>query len=112
MIRRILFSTLSLAAASALFAADKADKFQFELQQSAVVHGTAFKPGDTKVTIVDGKATFTQGKVSVEVPVKVETAKDKYFQTRINYKDDRQITEIGVSGTNKRIVIQDSAAGQ
>jgi hypothetical protein len=112
MIRRILFSPLSLAAASAMFAADKADKFELTLQQAAVVHGTAFKPGDTKVTILDGKATFTQGKVSVQVPVKVETAKDKFFTTRINYKDDRQITEIGISGTNKRIVIQDSVAGQ
>jgi hypothetical protein len=112
MIRRILFSTLSLAAASALFAADKADKFEITLQQAAVVHGTAFKAGDAKVTVQDGKATFTQGKISVEVPVKVETAKDKYFTTRINYKDDHQITEIGVSGTTKKIVIQDSAAGQ
>ncbi len=108
MIRRLILSaTLS---AIALTAADKAEKFGITLQQPAVVQGTEFKAGDVSVSITDGKATIKQGKVSVEVPVKVEANKDKYFTTRISYKDDRKITEISVGGTNKHILLQDNAA--
>jgi acetamidase/formamidase len=104
-----LFSAISLAAASA---ADKTDNFGVNLHQPMVLNGTAFKAGDAKVQILDGKAVFTQGKTTASIPVKIETAKDKYSETRIGYKADRQINDIYVGGTNKHILFQETVGGQ
>lgn len=109
MIRRILLlSVISLAAASA---AEKAAKFEVTLYQTTVVNGTAFKAGATKVELADGKAVLKQGKLTAEIPVKVEIAKDKYVQTRIGYRE-HQITDISVGGTNKHILFPEVAGGQ
>jgi len=109
MIRRIaLFSLISLAAASA---ADKASKFEVTLYQPTTVNGTAFKVGDAKIEVADGKAVLKQGKLTTEVSVKVETAKDKFAQTRVGYKDN-QISDIFVGGTNKHILFPDAVGGQ
>ena len=114
MIRRILFlSLISLAAASA---ADKPTKFDVTLFQPVVLSGTAFKAGEAKIEIVNGKAVLKQGKLTAAATVKVETAKDKYFQTRIGYKEgtgaDLQLSDIYVGGTNKHILFTETAGGQ
>jgi|HubBroStandDraft_3_1064219.scaffolds.fasta_scaffold142558_2 hypothetical protein len=109
MIRRILLlSAISLAAVSA---ADKASKFEVTLYQTTVVNGTAFKAGDAKVELADGKAVLRQGKLTAEIPVKVEMAKDKYAQTRVGYRE-HQITDISVGGTNKHILFPEAVGGQ
>jgi acetamidase/formamidase len=112
MIRRVLM--LSLISLAAVSAADKAEKYSVNLYQPVVLNGTTFKPGDAKVAIVDGKAVFTQGKVSAQTPVKVETAKDKYLQTKIAYKDgnEHQISDIYVGGTTKHLLFTEAVAGQ
>ena len=109
MTKRILFlSLISLALASA---ADKTEKFGVNLYQPTVVNGTAFKAGDTKVEIIGGKAVLRQGKISVEVPVTVELAKDKYQGTRVGFRAD-QIRDICLGGTNKHILFTETAGGQ
>ena len=109
MIRRILLlSAISLAAVSA---ADRASKFDVTLYQTTVVNGTAFKAGGAKVELADGKAVLKQGKLTAEIPVKVETAKDKYAQTRVAYRE-HQITDISVGGTNKHILFPEAVGGQ
>jgi hypothetical protein len=110
MSKRILF--LSLISLAAVSAADKADKFGVNLYQPVVVNGTAFKAGDAKVEVADGKAIFKQGKLSAAVPVKVETGGDKFANTRIGYNADHQIKDIYVGGTNKHILFQETAGGQ
>jgi len=116
MIRRVLMlSLISLAAVSAADKSDtKAEKFSVNLYQPMVLNGTTFKSGDAKVAIVDGKAVFTQGKITAQTPVKVETAKDKYQQTKIAYKDgaDHQISDIYVGGTTKHLSFVEAVAGQ
>jgi len=108
MIRRILLlSAISLAVVSA---ADRS-KFDVTLYQTTVVNGTSFKAGDAKVELADGKAVLKQGKLTVEVPVKIEVAKDKYPQTRIGYRE-HQITDISVGGTNKHVVFAEAVGGQ
>ncbi len=108
--KRILFlSIISLAAASA---ADKADKFGVSLYQPVVVNGTAFKAGDARIELADGKAVFKQGKLTAAVPVKVETGADKFASTRVGYNADHQIKDIYVGGTNKHILFQETAGGQ
>ena len=110
MIRRIaLLSIISLAAANA---AEKPSKFEVSLYQNTVVNGTAFKAGDAKVELAEGKAVLTQGKLTAEIPVKVEISKNKYYQTRVAYKE-HQISDICVGGTNKHILFQEAVvAGQ
>ncbi len=108
MIRRILLlSAISLAAASA---ADKS-KYDVNLYQTTVVNGTAFKAGEAKIELADGKAVLRQGKLTAEVPVKVEIAKDKFFQTRVGYRE-HQITDISLGGTNKHILFPEAVGGQ
>ena len=109
MIRRILLlSAISLAAVSA---ADRGSKFEVNLYQTTVVNGTAFKAGEAKVELADGKAVLKQGKLTAEIPVKVEMAKDKFAQTRIAYRE-HQITDISVGGTNKHILFPEAVGGQ
>jgi len=107
--RMVMFSVISLAVASA---ADKTEKFGLNLYQPAVFNGTAFKAGDAKIEVADGKATVKQGKTSAQVTVKVETEQAKNPLTKIQYAADQKITDIWVGGTNKHLVFQDSAAGQ
>lgn len=111
MIRRIfMLGAISLAAVSA---ADKSDKFSVNLYQPVVLNGTTFKTGDAKVELQDGKVILTQGKVSVQVAVKVENGANKYQQTKLAYKDGDHLSEIFVGGTTKHILVQEaSAAGQ
>jgi hypothetical protein len=107
MIRRILLlSAISIAAVSA---ADR--KFDVTLYQTTVVNGTAFKAGDAKVELTGGKAVLKQGKLTAEIPVKVETAKDKFVQTRVGYRE-HQITDISVGGTNTHILFPEAVGGQ
>jgi hypothetical protein len=107
--KKIFF--LSLISVAAISAADKAEKFGVNLFQPTVINGTAFKAGDAKVEVVDGKATLRQGKLSVEVPVKVEETGEKYLNTRVGYRAD-QLKDICVGGTNKHIVFPETAGGQ
>lgn len=112
--RFVMVGVLSLISLAAASAADKSEKFGVNLYQPAVVNGTAFKAGDAKIEIADGKATVKQGKTTAEVSVKVETAPEKFPLTKILYKEgnEQRISDIWVGGTNKHIVFQDTAAGQ
>ena len=107
MIKRVLM--LSLISLAAVSAADKSDKFSVSLYQPVVLNGTSFKAGDAKLELVDGKAVLSQGKVTAQVPVTVETAKDKFAQTRIGFKEN-QISDISVGGTTKHILFKDAAS--
>lgn len=112
MIKRVLMlSLISLAAASA---ADKNSKFDVTLYQPVVLNGTAFKAGDAKIELAEGKAVLTQGKTTAQAPVKVEIGKDKYQLTRIGYKNgaNNQISDIYVGGTAKHVLFQEAVGGQ
>jgi hypothetical protein len=109
MIKRVLM--LSLISLAAVSASDKSTKFDVNLYQATTVNGTAFKAGDAKVELADGKVVLKQGKLSAEIPVKVEIAKDKYAQTRIGFKEN-QISDIFVGGTTTHIRFQEAVGGQ
>lgn len=105
--RSLLFlSVFSLAVASAA-------SVNLNLYQPTTVNGTEFKAGEAKLELLkDGKAVLKQGKLSAEVPVKVEANKDKYNYTSVTYKDgsDHQIKDIKVGGSTKHIIFE--APGQ
>lgn len=97
----LLLSVFSLALASAA-------GVDLNLIQPTVVNGTEFKPGEAKLELKDNKVVLKQGKLSAEVPVKVETNKDKYRFTSVGYNEsgDHQIKEIFLGGTTKHIVFE------
>jgi hypothetical protein len=109
MIQRVLM--LSLISLASVSAGEKNPKFEVTLYHSVVLNGTTFKAGDAKIEIVDGKAVFTQGKVSAQTPVKVELVKDKFLQTKIGFKDS-QISDVSIGGTNKHVLFQEAVGGQ
>jgi|ERR1700678_47172 hypothetical protein len=102
MIKRLLLlvSVVSLAVASA------ASNFNLNFYQPTVVNGTALKVGEAKIEVRDNKATIKQGKTSVEVSVKSETANAKYLYTTIGYKegDKHEIKDITLAGTTTKLV--------
>ena len=98
----LLFSAISLAVATA------ANIYRVDLYQPTTVNGTAFKAGEAKIELQEGKAVVRQGKTMAEATVKVETNKDKYAYTTVGYKDggDHQIKDICVAGTTTHIWFQ------
>lgn len=111
----LLLGVFSLAVASA---ANK--NFNVNLYQPVSVSGTEFKAGDAKIELKDNKVVVKQGKVTAEIPVKVEANKDKYVYTTVGYRDgaDHQIREICIGGTTTHIIFENPgtaapvAAGQ
>jgi hypothetical protein len=72
-----------------------------------VVKGSNLKPGEYQVTVGGDKATFVAGKTSVEAPVKVETATEKYRSTAVRYTTENGkavISEIRIGGTSTRLL--------
>ncbi len=104
MIKRFLLavSVMGLAVASA------ASNFNLNFYQPTVVNGTTMKVGEAKLEIHDNKAIVKQGKTSVEVNVKMETATQKYLYTTIGYKDgeNHQIKDITLAGTTTKVVFE------
>lgn len=100
----LLLSVFSLAVASAA-------NVSLTLIQPTVVNGTEFKPGEAKLELKDNKALLKQGKVTAEVPIKIESNQNKYRYTSVGYKEgaDHQIKEIFVGGTTKHIIFESPA---
>jgi hypothetical protein len=98
----LLVSAVSLAVASA------ANAYHIELYQPTVVNGTTLKTGDVRVEIKDNKAVLKQGKTSVEANIKVETAKIKFVNTTVGYKDNanHEIRDISLGGTTTRVIFE------
>jgi hypothetical protein len=100
----LFLSVFSLAVASAA-------NVNLTLIQPTVVNGTQFKPGDVKLELKDNKAVLKQGKVTAEVPVKIEANQNKYRFTSVGYKEnaDHEIKEIFVGGTTEHIIFETPA---
>jgi hypothetical protein len=81
--------------------------YKITLLQSCVLKGTDLKAGEYRLNLANDKVTIINGKQSVEVPVVVETAEQKYDSTAIRYTDQGgkpNITEIRLGGTKTRLV--------
>ena len=106
MLNKILV-TLTAAAAFTLSAAGVT--YKVSLLDDSTIGGKQFKAGDYKVELKDSDtALVVKGKKSVEVPVKTETAPNKFSTTEIEYVGDHQVKEIRVGGTNTKLVFGDT----
>lgn len=102
--KRIVFVFLVLALAVA-----SAKTYSVTLFQPSVVGGTELQPGDYKVDVQDSKVVIKSGKTSVESPVKVETAGEKFNATSVRYTNGDgkyRVQEIRLGGTNTKLVFE------
>ena len=97
----LTFATFGLALASA------ATSYKVTLFQPTLVAGKELKPGVYKVEVKDSTAVLSQGKESVEAPVKTESADSKFSNTSVRYRNGDgkyRIEEIRIGGTSTRLV--------
>ena len=99
----LTFATLALASASA------ASSYKVTFYQPTEVAGKELKPGVYKVEVKESTAVISQGKQSVEAPVKTETADSKYSSTTVRFRNGDgkyKIEEIRIGGTSTRLVFE------
>ena len=97
-----------LACGSVAFAAGNALKVN--IYQDSVIEGKTVKAGDYRVSMEGGNAVIRQGKESIVVPAKEESASSKFSNTELLYKDGTNLESIGVKGTNTKIVFESPTA--
>ncbi|HVO96719.1 MAG TPA: hypothetical protein VMT15_01565 [Bryobacteraceae bacterium] len=87
--------------------ASAAPVYKVTLTQPAVVAGSVVKPGDYKIVVNGEKAVLTSGKVTLEVPVKVETGKQKFAHTSVESREEGGkilLEDIQVGGTTTTLI--------
>jgi hypothetical protein len=107
MVKRFLvaFAILALAMASA-GTVPSSHVYMITLTQPVVVHGTQLAAGDYRLTIAGDKITMQtlKGKLTVDVPAKLETTTQKFDDTALRYSGTG-LAEIRLGGTKTRIVV-------
>jgi hypothetical protein len=101
---RLTFSFASLA-----LLASAAPAYKFTLTEPATIAGSAVKPGDYRVVVNGDKATLTSGKISLEVPVKVETGTQKFQHTSVESRSEagkQMVDDIQFGGTSTTLVFK------
>jgi hypothetical protein len=94
------FASLALIVASA-------GTHKLTLHQPSLINGKELKAGEYKIEVKDSIAVIRNGKSSVEAPVKIETAGDKFNATSVRYQNGDgkyRIQEIRLGGTNTKLV--------
>ena len=107
--KKLIIFVSSLAIVSALAIAGAANTYKVDLYQPTVVNGTTFKAGECKLELKDSQVLIKQGKKTVEAPVKVENAPNKFNSTSVGYTDGSHIQEIRLGGTTTRLVFEGSS---
>jgi|SRR5580698_181140 hypothetical protein len=100
--KTLLVSLVALG--SLAFAAG--NTFKVNLAQDSVVGGKSLKAGNYKISVENGNAVLTRGKESIQVPAKEETAPNKFAATELTYKDNANLEEVDLGGTNTRIIFE------
>jgi hypothetical protein len=101
---RLTFSFASLA-----LLASAAPAYRVTLTEPAVIAGSVVKPGDYRIVVNGDKATLTSGKISLEVPVKVETGTQKFSYTSVESRTEagkNMVDDIQIGGTSTTLVFK------
>lgn len=104
----VLFALFALVAAIAGTVPATGPSYHVKLLRPSVVKGTVLKEGDYRVNLGKDTVTIVRGKVSVEVPAKIETADSKFDNTAVRYIDEggkSKISEIRFGGTKTRVLL-------
>lgn len=98
------FAILALGVASA------ASSYKITLPSDTWAGDTQLKAGDYKVQVEGDKATFMQGKTSIQVVASVETAAKKFSDTTLE-SSGTKLQAIDIGGTTTKIVIKAGKSG-
>lgn len=109
MLRKFLlaFAILALAAAFAGTVPTHGPACHITLAEPAVVQGTPLSPGEYRVTVNIDKATFSIGKQSWTVNVKVSNDERKFDTTAVRFIQEagkQNITEIRIGGSKTKLL--------
>ncbi len=108
MIKKLVLAFAALALATAFGGAVSGVHYKITLLQPSVVKGTELKAGEYRLQLVNETATITGQKLTVDVPVKVETNERKYDSTAIRYIEQNGkaiVSEIRIGGTKTKLLI-------
>jgi hypothetical protein len=103
----VAFAILALALASAGTVPAPGSSYKVTLMQPSVVKGNELKAGEYRLNLGVEKVTIVNGKLSIEVPVTVESVDKKFETTAIRYTDQNgkaSISEIRLGGTKTKLV--------
>ena len=103
----VAFAILALALAVAGTVPGAGGSYKITLLQPSVVKGNALKAGEYRLNVGTEKVTIVNGKDSIDVPVKIESADKKFETTAIRYTDEggkATISEIRLGGTKTKLV--------
>jgi len=106
MFKKFVLSFVILALAAAFAGTvPSVHSYRITLAQAAIVNGTDLKAGEYRLNVDASKITLVNGKLSVDVPAKIETVEKKFDDTAIRYTGN-VIAEIRIGGTKTKIVLQ------
>ena len=108
MIKKLVVAFAVLALAAAFAGGVSGVTYKITLLQPSVVKGTALKAGEYRLQILNETATLTGQKLTVDIPVKVETTERKFENTAIRYVEQdgkAMISEIRIGGTKTKLLI-------
>ncbi|HEY2017719.1 MAG TPA: hypothetical protein VGH38_29640 [Bryobacteraceae bacterium] len=103
----LAFAILALALATAGTVPGGAGSYKITLLQASTVKGNALQAGDYRLNVGPEKVTIVSGKLSIDVPVTVESVDKKYETTAIRYSEEGgkpAISEIRIGGTKTKLV--------
>ncbi len=104
----VLFALFALVAAIAGTVPATGPSYSVKLLRPSIVKGTELKEGDYRVNLGKDSVTIVSGKISVEVPAKIENAESKFTNTAVRYTEESgksKIAEIRFGGTKTKVVI-------
>ena len=115
MTKRSLFLVVFVSVCSLALAGTKSYAIVFD--QPAAVGALQLAPGQYKLTVENGTATFTdvRTKKSVSAPVKLETAKEKFAQTAVETVMDgktERVSSIELGGSTTTVEFGTGTAAQ
>lgn len=85
--------------------ASAATTYHVSIFQDSTVNGKQIKAGDYKLEIQSNNtAVLKQGKQTIDVPARTETAPNKFSTTMIQFSHDNVLQKIDIGGTRTEIV--------
>ena len=96
----LMFSLLAAGVASAA-------THTLTLFQDSFINGKELKSGEYRMVVKDSTVVIRKGKESVEAPVKIENAENKFNTTTVRYLNGDgkyRVQEIRIGGTKTKLV--------
>jgi len=103
----IAFTVLAVFAAFAGTVPGKIASGNVTVTSPVTLKGSALKPGVYRVTVTAEKVILTQGKETLQIPAKIETAPNKFDESQVQYEGSgpqMTISQISLGGTKLRLL--------